>query len=670
MMRPQHAVLGAVVCLTATTTAHALELDRNMDTPWRPTPFELASGTLDGEFKGATPSAARLVSLDGHQQCAAAITPGAGGNPDTATFDLNSVGCGWLKALQPAKGDADVAVLKLMHAGNETYVRSVKVSAAASTADVQVDAAAMTLSEKPQPFGGTTDCVIWADAWHPCPGLAVAAVDPTTGRHDLSLTGNLLGQTADATIRQRLSSTPPTPVEMWFRNAAGAAVKAPFAFNTIIPAAATPDDGMSWCEEVVVKQAGVSLNVPDRLLHQLGEQIVPAAATWKANPDPGRTDDQKRAWALASQPISRMKVAFDVANALVAPISEKAYRKAKRAADQAVAALQPATLPSGLHPTDLAFINATVPTINLALIGVTPPPKREAPEKLQVVCIDASDPATLTLEQVLQIDENVGTTDSTLITNRVLRVYVRAQKNAVVTVSSTGSFGWSDGLLYAPAPGAAAGLAGPPPPKITVHQFPPHKAGSASLKVKLQNIKVGDLTEREVEFPMLVEATYWGAFRLGLGFTPVIDRTYAVETPVTGGAPRVVARDGDNIARFDVLTGVTVFFERYRETDLQRVHGGWYFGLAVFEASTGGAGFLRAFHTGPELSFTKHFSIAMTGSVRFGSVPEYGFEPGRPVAAGTTEVPLQAYPVFSFIGLAINFSPEVFTFVTTRKGLN
>jgi hypothetical protein len=263
-----------------------------------------------------------------------------------------------------------------------------------------------------------------------------------------------------------------------------------------------------------------------------------------------------------------------------------------------------------------------------------------------------------------------GDRDQVIPPNRPIRVVVRHPADRQVAVGINGQIGVLSPISRSAAMPVAGGAAGEAfagrgveeeaeeevALTVTEQRFGPRLPGDASVRVEAFD-SYGD-PAGEVSVEMLVETTYVGAVRLGVGVNlfGAVDARYEARTwPGSQQAEVAVAEGG--AMDLDLMLGYAPFLERGGRSarGCEGVCLAPYFGLGILSSSEEqGLSLLKSLHMGLEWEPVPDFSVALTGVARrVDRLPE-GVQIGSPAADG--DVPtVTAFGLGA--GAVLNFSP-------------
>ncbi|WP_437300219.1 hypothetical protein [Sorangium sp. So ce426] len=201
---------------------------------------------------------------------------------------------------------------------------------------------------------------------------------------------------------------------------------------------------------------------------------------------------------------------------------------------------------------------------------------------------------------------------------------------------------------------------------VSESTFGPRRPGKADIKIK--HLDGAENPTYTVE--LLVEQTYVGAVRLGLGpvFTGAVDRVYEASTRPGSQQPEIVARSSGNVDVELVLGFAPFVFDYLADGGRSAIRGcgtcvAPYVGIGLLNQSATSLELLKSLHLGLEWEFSPSFSLAGTVVLRRVTRLAPGYEVGSPVDAGSVPT-TERYGVGG--GLVFNFSPE-FLQVATRS---
>lgn len=189
--------------------------------------------------------------------------------------------------------------------------------------------------------------------------------------------------------------------------------------------------------------------------------------------------------------------------------------------------------------------------------------------------------------------------------------------------------------------GEAASAAPPPSPTVSAYSFAPRKVGTADIRVQLLDRgKQSVLDELNVE--VLVEQTYIGALRIGIGAVlgNAVDRAYVAQK--TGGSGQYqLATTTQSVADPELVLGFAPFvldaFSGGRRYSGDMSFGSLlrrlspFFGVGVLTQAPTGIDAFKSFYFGGELELAPSFSIAVTGVLRRVTRPGEGLDIGSPL---------------------------------------
>jgi hypothetical protein len=265
-----------------------------------------------------------------------------------------------------------------------------------------------------------------------------------------------------------------------------------------------------------------------------------------------------------------------------------------------------------------------------------------------VICVDAVDGDTAKAPHIS------GSSGSfhVIKPNTSVLVMVRHLDNTGVRISMGGQVGLTSlgyqNLTGQPEAGQqrsksgeAASAAPPPSPTVSAYSFAPRKVGSADIRVQLLDRgKQSVLDELNVE--VLVEQTYIGALRIGIGAVlgNAVDRAYVAQK-AGGSGQYQLATTTQSVADPELVLGFAPFvldaFSGGRRYSGDMSFGSLlrrlspFFGVGVLTQAPTGIDAFKSFYFGGELELAPSFSIAVTGVLRRVTRPGEGLDIGSPL---------------------------------------
>lgn len=197
--------------------------------------------------------------------------------------------------------------------------------------------------------------------------------------------------------------------------------------------------------------------------------------------------------------------------------------------------------------------------------------------------------------------------------------------------------------------------------KEKIVTFAPRKPGDADIKVKLMDKAKNNEVVYEETIELIVEKTYLGALRLGVGmvFGDAVTETFAAET-LPGSSQAEIAQTTNNAFNSEVVLGIAPYaFDWSRGGRSYHADGGNskfapYIGVGLLNTDRSSLDILSSIHIGLEWEAIPSVSIAATVVGREVTRLRNGFEVGDPVME---TVPTTKGYEFGF-GLVLNLSPE------------
>jgi len=208
--------------------------------------------------------------------------------------------------------------------------------------------------------------------------------------------------------------------------------------------------------------------------------------------------------------------------------------------------------------------------------------------------------------------------------------------------------------------GGDSGKAPRIPTEVIYKTFAPRQAGQeAPILVQVQG--PDDPEPRQNMLELYVEATYVGAFRMGIAgvFLGGQDAHYSASTIPNSQQSEIVAQPG-SLLDVDIVLGYAVFFDSGGRSPNGCESRPWcfapYVGVGLLSPNEQGVDWFKSFHLGAEWEPVPNFSIALTGALRRVERLQRGAIVGGPVMAGQGVPTRQAWHVG--VGIVINLSPD------------
>ncbi len=200
---------------------------------------------------------------------------------------------------------------------------------------------------------------------------------------------------------------------------------------------------------------------------------------------------------------------------------------------------------------------------------------------------------------------------------------------------------------------------------------------SSAVPLTIEVSKKGEDKPRTTRFEFVVERTYSGAIRLGIGVLvgSAVDVDYSGERLGNAMQPEIIAKS-DSRFEFEFVAGYAPFIfdmirgkkgRRYHNTSLRERSLGFapYIGLGVINvARAADVEFFRSVHLGLEWEPMPNFSIAITAVGRRVTRLQDGLHVGSPIAG--SDVPTRERIAWG-AAIVLNLTPEFFRFAARES---
>lgn len=254
----------------------------------------------------------------------------------------------------------------------------------------------------------------------------------------------------------------------------------------------------------------------------------------------------------------------------------------------------------------------------------------------------------------------VPVSGAVLLPNKTTYVRVHHLDNQRVTVELRGETG-----IYTPHQRASRGPQQTPRWTVTERTLPPFlpSKNGVTITVRLKNRKNETIDELPLGF--LVQETYAGALRLGVGVVGrAVNARYSVRTMPGSAQPEIVALTPAS-AEYELVLGYAAFLGQGRPA--LGCHGfvgclAPYVGLGLVGPDDGGLRILPSVHLGAELELGTSFSVALTLVGRQVDRLAPGLVVGGP-AGESEKLTERGYALGA--GLVFNVSPSFFKFAAS-----
>lgn len=191
---------------------------------------------------------------------------------------------------------------------------------------------------------------------------------------------------------------------------------------------------------------------------------------------------------------------------------------------------------------------------------------------------------------------------------------------------------------------------------VTIQEFAPRQPGDADITVR-----ISEEGKPNVVYPieLIVEQTYSGAVRIGIGFpfSGAQDAKYGVVTR-SGSEQAEVAAEGFGVTDLELVVGYSVYLDRGGRSLVRGCHPfclGPFFGIGVFAPEAQGSKFIKSAYLGFELELSPNFSASINAVARRVTRLQEGYQVGS--AVDGSEAPVREGIGFGG-GVVLTFSPD------------
>lgn len=253
-------------------------------------------------------------------------------------------------------------------------------------------------------------------------------------------------------------------------------------------------------------------------------------------------------------------------------------------------------------------------------------------------------------------------THHVLVPNQSVRVMVRYERTSTIRIE----LGGEEGLF---TPSDRNNIPSSEPVKqaeedktaradyaIAEQDFAPRTPGQANLTITLR--RDGQTTDEVHTVEFIVEQTYLGAVRLGLGAVGghAVDRAYEARS-VGGSSQKEIAAKTRQDVDLELVLGYSAYLSpRGYVTGCYPWCFGPYVGVGILNQGATALETLKSLHAGLEWEPTPNFAIALTGVARRVTRLADGYQVGSPVG---DDVPTVTRYELGY-GVVFSLSPEFF----------